>query len=54
MSSTRIYTAYRARIANIASLTPHPIFPEITINALFRHVKNRFVALGHERISKNI
>jgi hypothetical protein len=48
------YTAYRARIANIAALTPHPIFPEITINALFRHVKNRSVALGHERISKHI
>jgi hypothetical protein len=48
------YISYLSRIASNNAPTPHPAFAEVAIDALFRNLNNRSIAIGHERISKHI
>ncbi|KAG0735619.1 hypothetical protein G6F57_013801 [Rhizopus arrhizus] len=48
------YQVYHRRIAQLDALTPHPVFPEVTINALFRNQHDHSIAIGSERISKHV
>ena len=48
------YHAYGLKIAHSEAITPHPAFPEILINALFRKLNQHSAAIGHERISKYV
>ncbi|KAI7880462.1 uncharacterized protein EV154DRAFT_401566, partial [Mucor mucedo] len=48
------YQTYCTKIAHLEAMTPHPVFPDVTINALFRSQKDNTVAIGSERISKHV
>ncbi|KAI8991075.1 hypothetical protein BDF20DRAFT_908886 [Mycotypha africana] len=48
------FAAYRQRFASSPCMVPHPAFPHIKINALFRSLQDHNAAIGVERISKHI
>ncbi|KAI9247337.1 hypothetical protein BY458DRAFT_527195, partial [Sporodiniella umbellata] len=50
----KAFQAYKNRVAHENAMVPHPVFPDIKINALFRKINKYLEAMGRERISKHV